>query len=107
MQADQLASWTVCKNVLQYTGANLIASMALAFFIIYLLQMRSYEQDNSDVQFDADFPFGIKQGKRNNKSILTASSNDSARQELEILLAVPESHSTPVPDLEKNSPHEP
>ena len=91
MQADQLASWTVSKNVLQYTGANLIPSMALAFFTIYLMQMRRYELENSDVQFDTDFHFGIKQAKRSNKSMLKSSNNESARQELERLLAVPES----------------
>ena len=103
MQSDQLASYTISKNVLQYSAANVIPFVSLAVLTGYLLQMRRYELENSDVTFNSDYHFGIKSASRNsakkNQVQKKQLNKGDARQELERLLA---GVNAPMPDLEKN-----
>ena len=63
-QADQLASFTISSNVLKYGLFTLMPFLSLVTLTIFLWNMRAYEINNSELEFDREYHYGPKQASR-------------------------------------------
>ena len=59
-EADQIASYTVSSNLLQYSFATLFPFLTLVAFTYFLWELRQYELDDSDIDFKRDYHIGPK-----------------------------------------------
>ena len=74
-EADQIASYTVSSNLLQYSFATLFPFLTLVVFTYFLWELRRIELDDSDIEFKPDYHFGPRQA-----SAALSSSSKSKKQ---------------------------
>ena len=60
-EADQIASYTVSSNLLQYSFTTLFPFLTLVTFTYFLWEMRQYELDDVDIDFKPNYHFGPDQ----------------------------------------------
>lgn len=58
VEADAIGAYTLSSNVLYYSGVTLLPFFTLFFMTICMWDMRSYEVNGQDVEFDTDYHFG-------------------------------------------------
>ena len=75
-ESDQIASYTVSSNMLQYSFATLFPFLCLVIFTYWLGQMRQYELDDTDIDFKPDYHFGPKTVQSAKPSSSTKKRND-------------------------------
>ena len=66
-QSDQLASFTISSNVLKYCLFTIFPFLSLVVLTIFLCDMRKYDIDNSELEFDKEYHYGPKQASRKNQ----------------------------------------